>query len=374
MDLLDPLDEHPIHQVPMSFAYVNSGDRHWYDRCIYQAVAHDGSAILLTGLGVYANVGIIDAFAVVRQGDRQWAVHTSGLRPDDKLKQEVGPYKLEVVEPFRRLHLICDGDDHGVGFDLWYESDFDPMREPQHLKYAWPPNKLMLEGCRYAQLGTWNGEIRVDGKTLAVTPDAWTATRDRSWGIRPVGEPDPAGIPSEREPGFWYIWVPLKFEDFGVHFMIEEDPDGFRSLNYAVRVWPSATGRKIEQLGWPEIEIRYRSGTRIPEAVTLHCTTVDRRPLAIEIDPTSTSIPLHIGPGYGSGDGWNHGMWMGDKWVEGRTYDFTDPELLARVPWGSTDHLAIATCDGQRGYGIFEHATVGRHDPSGMADISSVAP
>ena len=146
--------------------------------------------------------------------------------------------------------------------------------------------------------------------------------------------------------------------------MCEEDPDGFRTLNYAVRVWPSATGRKMEQLGWPEIDIRYRSGTRIPEGATLHLKTIDRKPLDLEIE-CLTGIPLHLGCGYGSGDGWSHGMWMGESWVNGRTYDYADPEIQAKVPWGGTDHLARATLDGQTGYGVFEHGTVGRHLPSG---------
>ena len=43
------------------------------------------------------------------------------------------------------------------------------------------------------------------------------------------------------------------------------------------------------------------------------------------------------------------------------------------IPWGGTDHLARATLDGQRGYGVFEHGTVGRHLPTGMADLAAVA-
>jgi hypothetical protein len=369
---LDPLDEHPIHQVPMSMAYVATADRNAYDRCIYQALQHSGETEMLTGLGVYPNLGVIDAFASVRRGDRQWSVQTSGIRPADKLKQQVGPYRLEVVEPFKVLHLTCDGDDQGVGFDLTFRSEYEPMREPQHIKFGGPTGKVTLEGCRYAQVGTWEGEIRVDGQTLAVAPDTWTATRDRSWGIRQVGEAEPAGRPSAREPGIWWVWIPIKFEDFAVHFMVEEDPDGFRTLNYAVRVWPSATGRKMEQLGWPEIDIRYRPGTRIPEGATLHLKTVDRKSLELDIE-CLTGIPLHFGCGYSSGDGWNHGMWMGESWVNGRTYDFTDPEVAAKIPWGGTDHLARATLEGQRGYGVFEHGTVGRHLPTGMADLSAVS-
>jgi hypothetical protein len=36
--------------------------------------------------------------------------------------------------------------------------------------------------------------------------------------------------------------------------------------------------------------------------------------------------------------------------------------------------VARATCDGATGWGLFEHASLGRHDPSGFADWSSVAP
>ena len=44
------------------------------------------------------------------------------------------------------------------------------MREPQHVKYGGPTGKVFIEGCRYAQVGTWEGEIRVDGTTLAGHP------------------------------------------------------------------------------------------------------------------------------------------------------------------------------------------------------------
>ena len=369
--LLDPLDEHPIHQVPMSMAYVATSDRNVYDRCIYQGQDHAAETFFITGLGVYPNVGIIDAFMSVRRGDRQWSLQTSGVRPADKLQQKVGPYALEVIEPFHKLHLTSDDDE--IGFDLWFESDFDPQREPQHIKYAGPVGKVMLDGCRFAQIGTWEGELRVDGQTISISPQSWTATRDRSWGIRPVGEPDPPGRPADGEPGIWWIWVPLKFEDFGVHFMVEEDPDGFRSINYAVRFWPTASGRKVEQLGWPEIDIRYQPGTRLPESATLHLKTVDRRPLQIDI-ACLTSIPLHLGCGYGNDPEWNHGRWMGDGWRRVVTFDYRDPTVQAKLPWGGIDHLARATCEGQTGYGIFEHGTIGRHNPTGMSDITAVAP
>ena len=87
----DPLDEYPIHQVALPMRYVASSDRNVYDRCIYQGVDHEADAYFITGMGVYPNLGVIDAYATVRRGDKQWAIRTSGARPDDKLNQQVGP-------------------------------------------------------------------------------------------------------------------------------------------------------------------------------------------------------------------------------------------------------------------------------------------
>ena len=56
------------------------------------------------------------------------------------------------------------------------------------------------------------------------------------------------------------------------------------------------------------------------------------------------------------------------------SYDLTDPEVLARIPFGMLDHVAKVTCNGAEGYGLFEHTNVGRHAPSGFTDYGSVAP
>ena len=64
----DPLDEYPIHQAPLPMRYPATSDRNFYDRCIFQGVDHEADAYFITGLGVYPNLGVIDAYAVVRRG------------------------------------------------------------------------------------------------------------------------------------------------------------------------------------------------------------------------------------------------------------------------------------------------------------------
>jgi hypothetical protein len=229
--------------------------------------------------------------------------------------------------------------------------------------------RTVLDSARFAQVGRWQGELRLGGEVYAV--DDWVGTRDRSWGIRPVGEPEPAGRPPD-EPvaGFWWLYAPLQFDDFAVVVIAQENPDGFRTLNDAVRVWPDG---RVEQLGWPVIEIGYRPGTRHPLSARLRCAAQDGTPVVIEVE-TLTSLALHVGAGYGGDPDWGHGRWYGRGFAEGRRYDLTDPAVAGRVPYGVIDHVARATCDGAEGWGLFEHASLGRHDPSGFADWSSVSP
>lgn len=103
-----PLDEYPVHQVPLSMKHVATGDRNAYDRCIFHVLDHEGRALLILGLGVYPNVGVIDAYATLRTGDTLHAVRASDALGDDRMHLAVGPLSIEVEEPLRRLRLRCE--------------------------------------------------------------------------------------------------------------------------------------------------------------------------------------------------------------------------------------------------------------------------
>ncbi|MGZ4675998.1 MAG: hypothetical protein ACXVJX_13880 [Acidimicrobiia bacterium] len=367
-----PLDEYPIHQAPLSLAYMDTSDRNAYDRCYLNAHDRTGEIFLVTGLGLYPNLGVIDAYATVRRGDRQYTIRTSDALGEDRMRQEVGPYRIEIVDPLKKLRLICDGDDHGIGFDLTWEGSFPAYDEARH---TWRRNgRINLDAQRFAQVGTWSGELRVDGDHIAVTPDRWLGTRDRSWGIRGVGEAEPPGRAGD-EPieGFWWLYVPMRFDDFAVIVIVQEEPDGTRVMNDVVRVWPEGSGRRPEQLGWPDVDIHYASGTRIPTGATLELRTPERKTLTMDVEALG-HVALNIGAGYGGDPDWSHGQWRGRGWVEGAVYDLTDPTVNGRAAFSVIDHVGRARIDGQEGWGLFEHGCFGRHDPSGFADYFSVAP
>jgi hypothetical protein len=178
--------------------------------------------------------------------------------------------------------------------------------------------RVILDAQRFAQVGTWSGTLRIDGEEIAVSDDRWLGTRDRSWGIRPVGEAEPAGR-AAAEPaedfGFWWVYAPLRFDDFALIIIAQETGDGTRTLNEATRVWPAASGRPPEQLGWPGFEIRYRPGTRHPESAVIHLTEPAAGRLTVEIE-TLGFVALNCGAGYGGDPDWGHGQWRGRGWVE----------------------------------------------------------
>jgi hypothetical protein len=262
-----------------------------------------------------------------------------------------------------------------VAFDLTWDGSFPAIDEERHVLRQGP--RTIVDTWRFAQVGTWSGTIRVDGDEIAVTPDTWVGTRDRSWGIRPIGEAEPAGRPTaDADFGFWWLYVPLRFESFAVVLIAQEDGAGHRTLNDAVRIWKDGS---VDQLGWPRVQIDYKSGTRHPEHARIHLTERDGSPFVLDVEPgvgdsTRGFVPLHVGCGYGGDSEWLHGSWRGPGWVEGAVYDFTDPAVQGRVPWGVVDHVARATVNDEIGWGLFEHGTIGRHVPSGFTDLGSVAP
>jgi hypothetical protein len=361
------LDEYPVHQTPLSLARVGTSDRNFYDRYYFNAHDRTGEVFAISGFGVYPNLGVVDGFFTVLKGTSQTVARFSDALDGRSLRTEVGGLKVEVLEPLQRLRITCDTE--ALQADITWEGSFPAVLEDAHLLMS--PLRPTLDASRFAQTGTWAGEITVGGERIAVDPSTWVGTRDRSWGIRPSGDPDPAGRQAEMPlEGFWWLYVPLRFETFQLVLIVQEEPDGHRTLSHASRTFKDG---RVEQLGWPRMEFTYRSGTRLPESVRVHLTRPDGTPLVLEVE-SKMMLPLHIGCGYGGDPEWNHGRWMGPAWSQTAVYDHTDPEIQGRYPWGVVEHVGRGTLDGEEGWGLFEHGTIGRHDPTGFADYMSVAP
>ena len=72
-----------------------------------------------------------------------------------------------------------------VAMDVTWEGHIPAVEEPR--QYMRSKGKVVFDTQRLAQTGCWSGTLSVGGTDLAVTPDRCWGTRDRSWGVRPVG-------------------------------------------------------------------------------------------------------------------------------------------------------------------------------------------
>ncbi|MCX4976114.1 hypothetical protein [Streptomyces sp. NBC_00620] len=366
------LDEYPVHQVPLSMKHVATGDRNAYDRCIFHVFDHRGRALLIVGLGVYPNAGVIDAYATLRDGNRLHAVRASDALGDDRMNLSVGPLRILVERPLKDFVLRCEADPDdpdGLSYEINWSADFPALWEPHHLQRR--GGRLTLEGRRFVQAGRCEGWIRVGGEEIRLTGDQWTGTRDRSWGVRPIPGEEGGRLADENQTeGFHWLWCPVRFEDRFLMVVIQEDADGHRTLNDATLV---RDGHRDLQLGWPQADITYRPGTRHPTSAVIHLThPADRKPMELGVE-VLTSSPLAVGAGYPPADDWQHGTWRGRDWTDRRVYDLADPSAHPLAAYGVIDHAARFTLNGQTGHGIFEHGSFGRHDPSGFTGFDSVA-
>lgn len=359
--MLTPLDDYPIHQIAEVMRHVGTSDRNFYDRYYFNCHRCSPDLFLAAGMGQYPNVGVMDAFAVVSKGGLHHVVRASRELGSDRMDTSVGPFRVEVLEGLRRLRMVLEPNEWDLDFDLSWEGGIPATREPRH--FVRQQNRVVFDSIRLAQTGRWTGALRVAGETLDVTPDRWWGFRDRSWGIRPVGEPEPPGIGATEPPAFFWIYAPMQFADCSILVIVQEDRHGGRILEEAVRAWPASAGRSPEPLGRPEHRLAYEAGTRNVQAATLAFTPPGSTRFEVRVEPL---LPLHLSvAGYGGDAGWRHGSYQGRLKVEGLKLDPKRAEDQARLV-GLVDHLARFEWDGQVGWGLFEFLALGPHEPSGF--------
>lgn len=365
--MLTRLDDYPLHQTAEPIAQPATGDRNFYDRYFFNGYTRAGDLFFAAALGVYPNRRVMDAaFSVVR-GGKQWVVRASRLAPTERTETTVGPITVEVVEPLRVLRVRVGANDHGVGADLTFRARTAPIEEPRFTHRV--AGRLVMDSTRLTQFGAWEGTLTVDGTTTAITPDV-VGTRDRSWGIRIVGEPE-GGAPGML-PQFYWLWAPLNFDDVCVHFDVNEDDDGRRwHANGNLARVGDFSDASIEYVTAVEQRVVWKPGTRRAARASIVLRPHRKDPVTIELEPLLTFQMR--GLGYLDPE-WGHGLWKGDEAVGGDVWTLADLDPL------DPRHLHVqAVCrarrnDGREGIGVLEQLVIGPHAPSGFQSIIDGAP
>lgn len=349
-------DDYPVHQASEFIAHVATSDRNFYDRYYFNALDTGGGWMAVFGLGQYPNLGVTDAFVTVRVGEEQHIVRSS--KPlGDRSDLSVGPLRVEVIEPLKRLRFVVEPTEHTVAMDLVWDAFGPAIPEPR--QYIRSMGRVVFDTQRLAQMGSWSGTLSVNGVDLPVDPGTTWGSRDRSWGVRPVGEREPDGIRQNVHSlsGMW-TYFPMRFEDHSIFYICSENGDGERSLVQGERVWLDG---RIEELGPSEHDHHFVPGMR------LLTDSVIRFPESgVEITCTSL-LPnfIAVGTGYGLDADWRHGMWQGPELVvQGKVLAVDDIKVLGS--YAVVDHAARFEYDGHVGYGLYEHAFAGAFPKYGL--------
>ena len=183
-------DDYPIHQTPEPIAYAGT-DRNFYDRYFFNGYSPQpgNTAFFAAAFGVYPHLNIADAaFVVVRDGV-ETALHASRCLNMERMDISVGPIRIEVIEPLHKLRVRVDAPDRGIAADIVFTGRSAPIEEPRFIRRIGP--RTLMDYTRLTQNGRYQGWIELDGVREAV--DGFVGTRDRSWGVRPVGAARSAG-------------------------------------------------------------------------------------------------------------------------------------------------------------------------------------
>lgn len=122
-------DEYLLHRTPWPVARPMTSDTNFYDRYFSNGYPRDGVCYFAAALGLYPNLGVIDAAFSVLVDDRQRTVRASSLLRD-RLAARVGPIALEVLEPLRRLRLTVDQNPRKLAADLVFDARPAVRRAP----------------------------------------------------------------------------------------------------------------------------------------------------------------------------------------------------------------------------------------------------
>lgn len=354
-------DDFPIHQTPEPIAYAGS-DRNFYDRYFFNGYPPDGSEFVAVAFGVYPALNVADAHvAIIREGVEH-CLHASRILGLERLDLAVGPIRIEVLEPLQKLKVTLERTE-GLACELVFEGRAFPIEEPRFVKRNGP--RLFMDYTRLTQNVRLSGWIEVDGERRELGA-GWTGTRDRSWGIRPVGAADPQPTPGGGLSGFFWQWTPLNFDDRSVFFHVNADPDG-RAWNTRAVVLPDGAG---PESGWSTEaaemrEISLRPGTRHAAHGVLHIPMADGE---AKIRLTPGGVFLMRGIGYG-GD-WRHGALKGELAVAREDIDLAAADMTAPENWHiQAISQALMELPGEApkaGIGVFEQLILGPYRPYGL--------
>jgi hypothetical protein len=373
--MLSKMDDYPIHQTSEPVAHPSTSDRHFYDRYWFNGYQDDGAFYFGIGAALYPNLGILDAHLSLVIDGEQHAFHASRRAPTEPSDLSVGPWKLDIQEPMKRLKLTIDDNETGISGELQWIPRTANIEEGHQLMRR---RVARMEATRFNQFGHWEGEIRYDGRSVRIDPARVYGTKDRSWGIRPVGDPAPPGAPPTTPGGIFFLWAPLHWQDRCTHMGIFENEHGvpwhFDGMICPVYgspdEIPGTEDPGTQFLSSGEHRLSFVPGTRRAAGAEITLVTMEGKREEIQLDPVLCFRMKGIGYQHPS---WGHGRWKGELAFESEKWKCSELDENA-FENQHIQQVMMATSGSSKGIGVLEQIHLGPHARYGFKEFMDPAP
>jgi hypothetical protein len=369
MYLITKGDDYPLHQTPDPVAYTGA-NRNFYDRFFFNGYDRSGEIFFAAALGVYPYLNVMDgAFSVVVDGV-QHNVYGSRIMQMERLDTEVGPIRIEIKEPLSVLRIVCDDKANGIMADVTFTARTPAHEEPRFLRRT--GSQVMMDATRMTQNGVWSGWLEVKGRRIEVGENNFWGTRDRSWGIRPVGAADPQKNPHATLMQFYWLWAPLNFEDFATHYFVNDDSDGvaWNSNGIVIPLLGREDITTVQMKEWSS-KVEFEPGRRTAKSAEINFVTSSGEPWHIQLNVKWNFFMKGLGYGH---EHFGHGTYHGE--LETGYDEFVVSEVdPVNLHVQAMCEVVLTTPDKQhQGQGILEQLIVGPHAPSGFVELMDMAP
>jgi len=330
--VLTGFDEYPFHQITQTFAGVAGSDPSWNDGHYVCAADQAGTIAFASNVRLYSNNDVLDGFVCLRHNGRQHNVRFSRRLRSDMETLGVGPLRLEVLRPLRKVRLILEPNDFGISLDVTCCSETVPYMGP--IEVTRTEGRPTSERATYEMAGKCFGHVIIDGDRIELSTTSASFFRNHSWGFQPGrGGPRPYGapMPKRRAAGTRH-WVLFDMPDHSGFFF--DDPSG-RSASgkgailEADRVVPVV---KVEH------DVQFYDGGRRLRAGNFRLTDVEGR----ERDYSVADLGWVYCQGGGYFGGFNDKLgqcvYRGENYAEGEVWDVSHPTEIV-TPDGRTMHV-----------------------------------
>ena len=377
--MLTRFDDYPIHQTSEPLAVPATTDRHAYDRYWFNGYQDDAAFYFGIGAAVYPNLGILDCgLSIVHDGE-QHAFHASRRAPKERSEIEIGPFRIEILRPMHSLRVTLDDNETGIAADLLWIPRTASFAEGFQRSARTPDrSNVHMEATRFNQFGHWQGEIRYAGKSVRIDPARVFGTKDRSWGIRPVGDPAPPGAPPTEMPCIHFLWAPLQWRNRCTHAGLFQNQhgvtwhwDGMIMPTYdSPDDIPGVEDPGMIPLAGVEHEIlEFFPGTR--RARRARVSLLDLEGGRSDIDLEALLVFRMKGIGYSHPE-WGHGKWKGELAMAGESWKIGDCDDMA-LPNQHIQQVVRARLGegegGEEGIGVLEQIHLGPSRRYGFRDF-----